>query len=315
MKKLTVIVYHYIRPVKRSKYPNLKALEIEIFKKHLNYLSRKYSIISYEELIDFLKNKKNFENPCMLTFDDGYKDHLQHVIPELKKRNIKGFFFPSVEPILKKNILNVNKLQFVLEKQKKPSVIFKDILNILLKKKFIKDYEIKKINKISKKFTNRSRPYDNKNVAFLKYLLQEYFSENIINYCCNYLFKKYVSKNEEKFSKSLYMSLADLKKIDNLGMYVGAHGFSHKHFTKLNSYQKNSEIRNNLQFLKKFKLYKKNWIMCYPYGSYDAATIRILKKYNCCMGLTIRNGINLLRKKENFYNLKRIDAKELNKYI
>ena len=167
MTKLTVIAYHYVRPVKKSKFPDLKALENKVFKKQLDYLSKKYSLISYEDLLNLVNKKAKFKNPCLLTFDDGYKDHIKYVLPLLKKRKIKGCFFPSVEPILKKKVLNVNKIQFILEKEKNISNILQDIFDFLIKKKLMNNNDKNKILKLKNRFTNKTRPYDNKNVAFL----------------------------------------------------------------------------------------------------------------------------------------------------
>ena len=310
MTKLTVIAYHYVRPVKKSKFPNLKALEITIFQKQLDYLLKKFKIISYEDLFNIINKKAKFKNPCLLTFDDGYKDHIKYVLPELKKRKIKGCFFPSVEPILKKKVLNVNKIQFILEKEKNISNILRDTFDFLVKKKLIRKNDKSNILKLKKKFVNKTRPYDNKNVAFLKYLLQIYFSENIQNKCCDYLFRKYVTKNEKLFSKNLYMSIADLKYLIKSKMYLGAHGFQHKRFSKSNYEEKKTEIKKNLIFLKKIGAHKKNWAMCYPYGAYDNQTIKILKKNKCIFGLTIESGFNIFKKKKIFYNLKRFDTNE-----
>ena len=65
MTKLTVIAYHYVRPVKKSKFPNLKALENTIFQKQLDYLSKKFNIISYEDLFNIVNKKAKFKNPCL----------------------------------------------------------------------------------------------------------------------------------------------------------------------------------------------------------------------------------------------------------
>ena len=82
---------------------------------------------------------------------------------------------------------------------------------------------------------------------------------------------------KDHFQK-LYMSLKDLKLLYRFNMYIGAHGYSHNHLTKLNKKTKNSRNKSNIKFLKSKKLFKKNWVMCYPYGSYDEETIEILKK-------------------------------------
>ena len=187
---LTIVVYHYVRPVKKSKFPKLKALEFQVFKKQLEYLSKKYTFISYDDLLNLVNKKTKFKNPCLLTFDDGYKDHIKYVLPLLKNNKIKGCFFPSIKPILKKKVLNVNKIQFVLEKEKNVSILLKDIFDFLIQKKLITKNDKNQIIKIKKNFTNKTRVYDNNNVAFFKYLLQIYFSEYIRNKCCDYLFRK-----------------------------------------------------------------------------------------------------------------------------
>ena len=104
---LTVVMYHYVREIHNSKYPNIKGLELEGFKRQLDFLQSEFSIISAEDLIYYAENKVSNlpNNPCYLTFDDGYKDHYKYVLPELKKRKLQGSFFPIAGPILKKSCL------------------------------------------------------------------------------------------------------------------------------------------------------------------------------------------------------------------
>ena len=91
MQKINIITYHYVRPIKKSKYPNLKGLEIKKFIKQIESLKNKYNFISYDDLKNNIKYKKKLvKKPLLLTFDDGYKDHIKYVYPELKKRKIKG---------------------------------------------------------------------------------------------------------------------------------------------------------------------------------------------------------------------------------
>ena len=55
MQKLTIITYHYVRPIKNSNFPRIKGLEFESFKKQINYLQKNYKIIEMESLIEFAK--------------------------------------------------------------------------------------------------------------------------------------------------------------------------------------------------------------------------------------------------------------------
>ncbi len=57
-KSCKIIMYHYVRPVKGSKYPNIKALEFEGFLRQLNYLQNNSNFISAMDLLDSIYNEK-----------------------------------------------------------------------------------------------------------------------------------------------------------------------------------------------------------------------------------------------------------------
>lgn len=305
MNKVYFITYHYVRPIKNSKYPNLKGLELNKFVNQLDLLQKKFHIINYDDLCALIKKKKkNYFNKdlCVLTFDDGYKDCIKYVLPELKKRNLSALFFPTVNSSEKKQILDVNKIQFLLAKQKSTKKIYDIIYQNL------PTPEIKEIKNYKKKFINK-HPYDSKNISFLKSLLSNFFySKKILDI----LFKKFVTKNFRKFAQNLYLSKNDLINLHKNGMFIGCHGTNHIHLNQIKKNEINREISNNILFLKKLKIFKKDWIMCYPYGSYNKSTISIIKKKKCFLGLTINAGINYLNK-INKYEIKRIDCNEVRK--
>ncbi|MEQ3307152.1 polysaccharide deacetylase family protein [Fusobacterium varium] len=95
MKKnnLIIVMYHYVRNLKDSRFPEIKGLDVSEFEEQIKYLMKHYKIISIEEVIECLDNKRNLpENSVLLTFDDGYKDHYTYVLPVLIKYNIKELF-------------------------------------------------------------------------------------------------------------------------------------------------------------------------------------------------------------------------------
>ena len=122
----------------------------------------------------------------------------------------------------------------------------------------------------------------------------------------------YNARVQKLFSKNLYMSIKDLKYLIKSKMYLGAHGFQHKRFSKLNYEEKKIEIKKNLIFLKKIGAVKKNWAMCYPYGSFNESLINILKVKNCKLALTTNVDIATISK-ENAYTLERLDTNDLPK--
>ena len=47
-------MYHYVREIKNSKYPNLKGLEFHEFKKQINYFSKKFNVLSNKDFVEIL---------------------------------------------------------------------------------------------------------------------------------------------------------------------------------------------------------------------------------------------------------------------
>jgi len=297
--------YHYVRPIKNSKYKNIKGLEIKDFIEQLDFLKKNYNIISPADIKGFLKDKKQIPyKSCLLTFDDGYKDHYKYVMPELIKRNISGCFFPSAENIINNKVTETNKIHFILNKKKNSDTILKDI-NIFLKKNDFQTPDKKIYMNFEKKFFKR---HDNKKIKYIKYLLQSWIPGTLRSKCCTFLFSKYLQVNEKKFSKDLYLSINEIKEMISNGMTIGGHGYRHIRLGELNFKGQLLEIDRMIAFLKKFKI-KKDWIMCYPYGSFNDETISILKKKNCLFGFSADPGKSLLNKK-NVLTMKRFDTND-----
>ncbi len=113
--QLTVIMYHYIRELPYTRYPEIKALLTSEFKEQLAYLKRHYTFVTVEDCINALQNESDLPiGACLLTFDDGYIDHFASVFPILDKNRIQGCFFPPANAILSHKVLDVNKIQFFL---------------------------------------------------------------------------------------------------------------------------------------------------------------------------------------------------------
>ena len=296
--------YHYVRPIKGSRYENIKGLEIKKFIKQLSFLKKNYNIISAEEITNFIIHKTKLpKKSCLLTFDDGYKDHHKYVMPELMKKKISGCFFPSAKNIVNNNITETNKIHFILDKQKNSDLIIKDINNFLKSKNFKLSNRKKIYKNFEKKFIKR---YDNKKIKYIKYLLQSCIPDPLKGECCTFLFNKYLRVNEKEFSKKLYLSTKEIQEMMNNGMTIGGHGYRHIRLGDLSYKNQAIEINKMLTFLKKFNI-KKKWIMCYPYGSFNNDTKTILNKKDCLFAFSATPGRSLLNKKD-IFSIKRYDT-------
>ena len=305
MSELSIVMYHYVRPIVSSEFPGIKGLEIESFKKQLDFLKNNYSIVSSEQVIDAVVNKSDLPpNACWLTFDDGYKDHYQYVLPELLKRNISGAFFPPKSAIVENKILDVNAIHHILSCSKNISHLVTDLRDLCFEFGITTD----QVNTLYKQYGISDR-FDNADTVFVKQMLQHALPNEVRSQIISNLFEKFVGISEEKLSNKLYMSIDEVQKLVSSGMYVGSHGSMHYWLDQINYEEQKKDIMSSLEFLEEIGTSTKNWIMCYPYGAYNNDTLSILKELRASIGVTIEaRKANL--KIDNSLNLPRFDTKD-----
>lgn len=302
--KLAIITYHYIKNFKKEKFQNLNGLDISVFKKQLNYLCKNFEIISFDQIENrrFNSNK----NKIILTFDDGYIEHYTLITKELKKKKIIGYFFPVINVLQKKNILDINKIHIILNFYKDKKILLKEIKKYLLLFMNTKDI-IKKISSIKK------RRFDDKSTSIIKSLLQNKLEPSVKDNTLNFFFNKFI-KNKMGFLKKFYLSKHHIKKMIKENMHFGYHGFSHKRLNEMTESEQTKEIKNSVNFFFN-KLNYQSKIICYPHGAFNSKTLNILKKLKIKYGLSVKHGTINLKKKINFLTLPRIDAKILFKSL
>jgi poly-beta-1,6-N-acetyl-D-glucosamine N-deacetylase len=109
--KVAILTYHHIAP-EESNY----TISPERFRSHLQALKvNHYNVISVEDFIGFLQNKKRVPpNAVVITFDDGYESFYQYAYPELKKQKMTATNFLIVNninnPFLKPSFLKWNEI-------------------------------------------------------------------------------------------------------------------------------------------------------------------------------------------------------------
>jgi len=93
-------------------------------------------------------------------------------------------------------------------------------------------------------------------------------------------------------------------------MVIGSHGDYHLWWEKISYKSKLNEIRNSINFFKKIEVYDHNFSVCYPYGSYDLDTLKILKQYNVNYALTTKVGSISYKNIDKFLELPRFDTND-----
>lgn len=309
-------MYHYVRDLKNSRYPNIKGLSIDLFKEQIGFLKKHYHFVSVEQVIDACCNNQSLpEHAVLLTFDDAYVDHFINVFPILEKEHIQGAFYPPVKAVTEHTVLDVNKIHFILASTQKED--FSKLLNevrVLLD--FYRDeYHLLPYGVYVEKLAVANR-FDPQEVIFIKRLLQVELEESVRKIITDILFEKIVGINESAFSRELYMSIDQIKCMVDCGMHIGSHGYDHYWLGSLPKEMQEFEIKKSIEFISAVGGDINNWSVCYPYGDYNDDTISLLKENGCKLGFTTRVDVASLDEDgDAVFKLPRLDTNDLPKSV
>ena len=306
----SIIMYHYVRELKHSRYPDIKGLDIDLFKEQIAYIKKHYNVISAYDLMDAIGSNADLPpKSLLLTFDDAYIDHFTQVFPVLDEQKLQSLFFPPAKSILEHQVLDVNKIHFILANVPNKNDLVDDIYSYLNENR--SSYKLETNEYYWKNLAILYR-FDSAEVIFIKRILQRELPESLRKIIIDGLFKKYVTNDEVAFSQELYMSIDQISHLQRNGMYVGSHGFDHYWLNSINENDQEKEIGLSLQFLESIGSNTERWIMCYPYGAYNNSLLNILENHGCVAGLTTNVGIADLEK-DNPLTLPRLDTNDLPK--
>ena len=288
---LTIIMYHYVRDLPRSRYPRIKGLATEKFDGQLDYIVKHYTVCSLRQVIAASSGQATLPpRACLLTFDDGFTDHYLTVLPHLLSHGITGSFYPPAQVIEERRVLDVHKVQFILASSDDTGRLIADIFKGLAS--YRSTWDIPDDQALLQKYSGSSR-FDPPEIIFIKRLLQYGLPERIRAEIIDVLFAQYVSHDERTFADELYMDIPQLRQMIADGMEVGGHGYSHRWFEHLSRDDQAAEIKQTLAILEKVHGHgPPDWAMCYPYGSYNAVTLELLSAAGCRLGLTTRVALN-----------------------
>ena len=260
------VTYHYIRN-KSKVFPYYNSITKKKFKQQLKSFNKYGLINNYDEL--FLESDK-----YLLTFDDGFKDHI-YAAELLKKKNAVGIFFIPTLPLINKEILDVHKTHLIAGKVKGQTIL-NELQNYLTKNRiynFLNEIDKKKYKII---YENQTDSIYKKE---FKKIMNYYGDIKLKHKILDYLLKKFEINIK---SKDYYLNKKEIKYLSSLGMVIGTHTESHTLLSSLSYKKQFLEIKNSKVFLENV-VNKKVDTFCYPYGSklsYNKNTITILKRLN-----------------------------------
>lgn len=283
MSELYISMYHYTRDLKHSRYPEIKGLDVKLFREQIAFMKSNFNIVTMEQVLEAISTKDKLpEKALLLTFDDGYADNYNVAMPILEEYGVQGSFFIPGKTFTTHQLLDVNKIHYVLASA--------NIYNLVedLKKEMDyyrgQEFQYTPTEELFAKYAVASR-FDIKETVFVKQMLQTVLPEKLRNIISSKLFAKYVGVTEEQLAYELYMSEEQIRTMKRHGMFIGIHGYDHYWLGNLPVEQMENDISLALDALDEF-VDRKQWVMNYPYGNYNKDVLAYISKQGACLGLT-----------------------------
>lgn len=275
----SILCYHRVSGYKNNYFdPNYPLItSVKNFRKQILKIKSKYKIVSLDEFIHHI-NSNSDEYLVVITFDDGYSDNYDDLLPIVNELQIPVTIFVTTSFLSSEPFIWWYELWSFIKKNEK--IIFNGKENSIKSKK----QKIKFFNYISYKIINKK---NNQNV------------NNLIDHI----------KNVEvcRLSKSISLKIDQLKLLkQNPYISIGSHSVTHANLSLLNNLELKKEL---IQSKKKLEEIIEDKIdnFAFPFGTNNEITEREItetKKIGYQCSVTTLNEI--IKKNTNLFSLPRI---------
>lgn len=284
---LTIVMYHYVRDG-----AHVHACTATQLAAQLDHVAREYECFRVADIASHSWP----ENACLLTFDDGLVEHLGTVAPALERRGLRGVFCVPAQPVLERRVLDVQKTQFLVAAVPDQVGLGERIVELAGA-----EHE-----EALRELHTPPHRYDPPETVFVKRALQDGLPEERRRAVLDRLFREHVTDDERAFADDLYLTLDGCRELIRRGHDVIGHGYGHRRLGLLDESDQRTELDRTLEFVTSLG---GTWALCYPYGSRDETTLRLLRERRCLFGLTTE--MRRATPDDSLLELPRIDTNDL----
>ncbi len=275
-------LFHRVNP---ERDPLWDPIDVRLFDKIINYISKKYETILFEDLAFVEEYKKKKNRYATIMFDDGYKDNIEHALPILEKYKVKASFY-VVTNCIDQNIPTwTHVLENAFQKTEKKGI---ELSFDFLPNKFQKASFYQNSDRLS--FVAELKP-------FLK-TIDHKKREQVLDHITQQFSDVEVSQ--------LMMNWDDLRILRDKGHYIGSHTVNH---SMLGTMEDEEEISRELEESAKRIEAELGYFpktISYPVGSFNEQTKQLSKKAGYQIGLAVKQDIHDPTK-EDLFEVSRIE--------
>lgn len=281
---VTIVMYHYVRAFERTRYPRIKGLHVDGFRRQLDHLAERFRLVGPDDVLAATAGEDLPDDAALLTFDDGYAEHYDIVFPILHDRGLRGAFFAPVDPVRHHRLLDVNRIHFVLACADDPARLGSTVDAHV--RDAASEFGLDAVESYRARWAIANR-FDDAETIYVKRMLQTALPHDLRERIAADLFATYVSADEAAFADELYLSEDQAKVMVADGMHFGSHGTAHTWLNRVPRTVQEREVDDSIRFLDDIGMSTADgWSMCYPYGGWDESLLDVLRERNCRVGFT-----------------------------
>jgi peptidoglycan/xylan/chitin deacetylase (PgdA/CDA1 family) len=297
--ELTVMMYHYIRdPGDAAEAGSgILGMAVKAFESQLDELSQQHTFVTWSDVCGALQGQKTLpDSACLLTFDDGVRDHYVNVFRVLHDRGLFGLFF-ALDRLNTNGLTLAHKIHFLLAK---------------LGLSELRESIWEKLDSLQReRFTQAEKGYQLKypptsidgQINLLKAVLQRDLSLEIDPLLSD-LFQMHIG-SENETARDYYLSAGQIREMIAGGMHFGGHSRSHPWFDWIDRETRMAEIKASAEWLQQFE--PRPWAFAYPYGGVSEESHQLLKAHGFAAAFTTKAGL----RHANPYLIGRFDGEEI----
>jgi len=297
-------MYHYVRDLPRTRFPRIKAALSDDFRRQVAWLSERHEMATLESALAFLAGKyQPARDLCLLTFDDGLRDHYTEVLPVLAERRIQGLFF-IITSCLEGGVVSVHKNHFLMA-----ALELDEYRQAFLQR--LADLNPEAGTAIEMKQAQRSYPWDTSEVAAFKYLLNFQLQEALRDRILDELFLEYLG-DEKPFARELYLSWDQAREMQANRMLIGGHSHSHVALSTMDSELLRANLEMSTRMLHDQLKPQNIWPFAYPYGksnSFNSLTVQTIRDLGFACAFATEVGDNQVG--QDMFCIRRFDTRDI----
>lgn len=302
--RLVTVMYHYVRDVEKTPFPDIKATSIAEFRRQVAYVKENFDTPPLEACVEFLEGTWTPRRDiCLFTFDDGLREHHDTVAEILVTTGTPGVFFLPTAALEEHEVLTVHMNHFLLA-----ALGISEFGRQV--RKAADELVVELPPEPAREHVRTVYRWDEEETARLKYLLNHQLSADLTERLVSHVFPQVLGRPED-FAKSLYITWSQARSMQDAGLVIGGHTHHHKVLAGLGDNRQHAELQRSLNLLRSH-VGNGRRAFAYPYGkpsTYTGSTVRHLIDlgYQCAFNTTVdraRPGVSR-------WEIPRIDPKDL----